>query len=281
MALWRDLSNSGGTPELNDTISDLLGGFGVKWDGSAQSFADLYSKLGIFCRESDNLMIKSMNGAIQDVYTRQTYTPSSSGVVGEHEIEESHRRRRAENAEYIRRLDLERTQDPDLFPPSSVVDYQLLKPASPVRRGSQDFGFESDANLSPMRRRRRSQDFGSSAPSLKLRTFGGLVVLLVLILPRLFNTVPLLGNGPPLRQSTPGVAKNEILRKYTDLLPPNPTMDDINHVYRVLARKYHADKGGNDEDFRQLEIVKHQLSCFLGAEKSCTELKSFGIEYSA
>ena len=78
MSFWRDLSKSGGTPVLNETVSDILRGSGVPWNGSVESLTHIYGMLAVFCEASDDRKINYLYGSIEDAYNRQKYTPSSS-----------------------------------------------------------------------------------------------------------------------------------------------------------------------------------------------------------
>ena len=78
MSFWRDLSKSGGTPVLNETVSDILTGSGVPWNGAVESLTHIYGMLAVFCEASDDRKINYLYGSIEDAYNRQKYTPSSS-----------------------------------------------------------------------------------------------------------------------------------------------------------------------------------------------------------
>lgn len=70
MTFWKDLSEAGGTPELNETISDVLQDIGVKWDGSIHAVVALYGMLDEFVRQSDDQLVNHMTRTIQEIYNK-------------------------------------------------------------------------------------------------------------------------------------------------------------------------------------------------------------------
>jgi hypothetical protein len=78
MISWRDLPAFSGTPELNDTISDLLQGMGVTWNGSVHSLATLYVMLDDFRAACDDRTMASIFGAVQELRSRTRHKVLSS-----------------------------------------------------------------------------------------------------------------------------------------------------------------------------------------------------------
>ena len=101
MSFWRDLAQSGGTPELEETISDILWNIGVRWDGSIHSLVALYGMLGDFSRQSDDRMVISMNQGIQDLYNKESRKSSMNFEDIEGEALRSRARDRAAEEAFL------------------------------------------------------------------------------------------------------------------------------------------------------------------------------------
>ena len=95
------MAQSGGTPELESSISDILENIGVRWDGSIHSLVALYGMLGDFSQESDDRMVISMNQGIQDLYNKEVTKSSMNFEDIEGEALRSRARDRATEEAFL------------------------------------------------------------------------------------------------------------------------------------------------------------------------------------
>lgn len=262
MTFWKDLSESGGTPELNATISDILREIGVTWDESIHAVVALYGMLGDFVKESEDQLVIHMNDTIQEIYNKDRIK-SSVELDG---LPPDVRRRRIEMAAQ-RGAEFSRTDGLTFV--QAEIERQRIESA---RREIED-----EINFNPGLRRTSRVEFrrpssvpatvpatvpenepqpGDPLPQRNPMLRWKLIIALTFIVPVMFNKLPLSPNsGGDLKDDDPLRPKGDYT--FTPKYPSQQRQQQQQQQQRQQQREHHQQQDFEEEVDAEAEARRH------------------------